>query len=135
MFAFFANDILCLYHQYIIVIKGNGLNITKTRGEGVVGFDRIYIGAAVDRDDLEDGGSAHFAKTVGLLKIAKPELLVECLVQATCVCCWLCYYVWFEAAVVGVRLPGESEGCGFIGHFRARCVCPQCGDCGAAAEV
>jgi len=29
------------------------LNIMKTRGEGVVGFDRIYIGAAVDRDDLE----------------------------------------------------------------------------------
>jgi len=26
----------------------------KTRGEGVVGFDRIYIGAAVDRDDLEN---------------------------------------------------------------------------------
>ena len=40
-----------IYH--IIVVKGNGLNITKTRGEGVVGFDRIYIGAAVDRDDLE----------------------------------------------------------------------------------
>lgn len=40
-----------MYH--IIVIKGNGLNIMKTKGEGVVGFDRIYIGAAVDRDDLE----------------------------------------------------------------------------------
>ena len=48
---------LCIFFQYIvynIVIKGNGLNIMKTRGEGVVGFDRIYIGAAVDRDDLEN---------------------------------------------------------------------------------
>ena len=36
----------------IQIIKGNGLNILKTKGESVVGFDRIYIGAAVDKDDL-----------------------------------------------------------------------------------
>ena len=35
----------------------------------------------MDRDDIEDGGSQHFAHTVELLKHAKPELLVECLVS------------------------------------------------------
>lgn len=37
----------------IQIIKGNGLNILKTKGEGIVGFDRIYIGAAVDKEDLD----------------------------------------------------------------------------------
>lgn len=36
----------------IQIIKGNGLNILKDVGESVVGFDRIYIGAAVDKEDL-----------------------------------------------------------------------------------
>lgn len=36
----------------IQIIKGNGLNILQTKGESVVGFDRIYIGAAVDKEDL-----------------------------------------------------------------------------------
>ena len=36
----------------IQIIKGNGLNISTTKGESVVGFDRIYIGAAVDKEDL-----------------------------------------------------------------------------------
>mmetsp|Transcript_11582 Transcript_11582/g.17682 ORF Transcript_11582/g.17682 Transcript_11582/m.17682 type:complete len:220 (+) Transcript_11582:141-800(+) len=36
---------------------------------------------SVDRDDLPDGGASHFAHTVELLKINKPELLVECLVS------------------------------------------------------
>ena len=36
----------------IQVIKGNGLNILKSKGESVVGFDRIYIGAAVDKEEL-----------------------------------------------------------------------------------
>lgn len=35
------------------IVKGNGLSILKTRGESVVGFDRIYIGAAVDKEDLD----------------------------------------------------------------------------------
>ena len=38
----------------IQIIKGNGLNILKTKGEGVVGFDRIYIGAAVDKENLKE---------------------------------------------------------------------------------
>jgi lipoic acid synthetase len=36
---------------------------------------------SVDRDDIPDGGAQHFATTVELLKQAKPELLVECLVS------------------------------------------------------
>jgi hypothetical protein len=36
----------------IQVVQGNGLNILQDKGESVVGFDRIYIGAAVDRDEF-----------------------------------------------------------------------------------
>ena len=36
----------------IHIIKGNGLNILKSEGESVVGYDRIYIGASVDKSDL-----------------------------------------------------------------------------------
>lgn len=36
----------------IHIIKGNGLNILNSEGESVVGYDRIYIGAAVDRIEL-----------------------------------------------------------------------------------
>lgn len=36
---------------------------------------------SVDRDDIPDGGSGHFATTVQLLKEAKPEILCECLVS------------------------------------------------------
>merc|ERR1712224_1127887 len=34
---------------------------------------------SVDRDDLPDHGSAHFAETVALLKQKKADILVECL--------------------------------------------------------
>jgi len=44
------------------------------------GVDYIVL-TSVDRDDIEDGGSAHFANTVELLKIRKPDILVECLVS------------------------------------------------------
>lgn len=36
----------------IQIIKGNGLNILDSVGESVAGFDRIYIGAAVDKQAL-----------------------------------------------------------------------------------
>ncbi|KAL7461521.1 hypothetical protein ACHAXS_001939 [Conticribra weissflogii] len=36
----------------IKIIKGNGLNIIESKGESVAGFDRIYIGAAVDKQAL-----------------------------------------------------------------------------------
>lgn len=44
------------------------------------GVDYIVL-TSVDRDDLPDGGAAHFAQTVGLLKFRKPSLRVECLVS------------------------------------------------------
>lgn len=34
---------------------------------------------SVDRDDVPDGGAAHFARTVQLIKQKKPSMLVECL--------------------------------------------------------
>eukprot|EP00580_Thalassiosira_gravida_P006127 CAMPEP_0201633388 /NCGR_PEP_ID=MMETSP0493-20130528/6707_1 /ASSEMBLY_ACC=CAM_ASM_000838 /TAXON_ID=420259 /ORGANISM="Thalassiosira gravida, Strain GMp14c1" /LENGTH=426 /DNA_ID=CAMNT_0048105091 /DNA_START=173 /DNA_END=1453 /DNA_ORIENTATION=+ len=44
------------------------------------GVDYIVL-TSVDRDDIPDGGSSHFATTVDLLKHANPSLLVECLVS------------------------------------------------------
>ena len=35
---------------------------------------------SVDRDDIPDSGSSHFAKTVNCVKQENPDLLVECLV-------------------------------------------------------
>jgi lipoic acid synthetase len=42
------------------------------------GLDYVVL-TSVDRDDLEDQGSEHFAQVVRLLKHKKPELLVEAL--------------------------------------------------------
>ncbi|CAH9088328.1 unnamed protein product [Cuscuta europaea] len=42
------------------------------------GVDYIVL-TSVDRDDLPDGGSGHFAETVRTLKIFKPTIMVECL--------------------------------------------------------
>ncbi|XP_011045495.1 PREDICTED: lipoyl synthase 1, chloroplastic [Populus euphratica] len=42
------------------------------------GVDYIVI-TSVDRDDLPDGGSGHFAQTVRTMKELKPEIMVECL--------------------------------------------------------
>lgn len=36
---------------------------------------------SVDRDDMPDGGAGHFARTVQLVKKAKPSMLIECLVS------------------------------------------------------
>lgn len=44
------------------------------------GVDYIVL-TSVDRDDMADGGAAHFAKTVELIKAARPDMLVECLVS------------------------------------------------------
>ena len=44
------------------------------------GIDYVVM-TSVDRDDLEDGGAGHFAKTVELIKMAKPSMRVECLVS------------------------------------------------------
>ncbi|KAL9972064.1 hypothetical protein ACROYT_G018303 [Oculina patagonica] len=42
------------------------------------GLDYIVI-TSVDRDDLPDGGAAHFAETVTQIKKRNPSILVECL--------------------------------------------------------
>lgn len=42
------------------------------------GLDYIVL-TSVDRDDLPDQGSNHFAETVSLLKARKPSMLVEAL--------------------------------------------------------
>ena len=44
------------------------------------GVDYIVL-TSVDRDDIPDGGSGHFATTVELIKHQKPGMLVECLVS------------------------------------------------------
>ena len=44
------------------------------------GIDYVVL-TSVDRDDLEDGGANHFGTTVELIKAAKPNMLVECLVS------------------------------------------------------
>jgi len=50
--------------------------------DAVARWDIDYVVlTSVDRDDLPDGGSGHFAQTVGLLKFRRPELKVECLVS------------------------------------------------------
>ena len=41
-------------------IHGNALNINPEKGEALVGFDRIYIGASVDKE--------HLPKLTGLLR-------------------------------------------------------------------
>ncbi|PIA33153.1 hypothetical protein AQUCO_04200128v1 [Aquilegia coerulea] len=42
------------------------------------GVDYIVL-TSVDRDDLPDGGSGHFARTVEALKSHRPDIMVECL--------------------------------------------------------
>ncbi|KAF9545960.1 hypothetical protein EC957_010345 [Mortierella hygrophila] len=42
------------------------------------GLDYVVL-TSVDRDDLADGGSAHFAETITKLKQKAPKILVECL--------------------------------------------------------
>ncbi|KAK7097440.1 lipoyl synthase, mitochondrial-like [Littorina saxatilis] len=42
------------------------------------GLDYVVL-TSVDRDDMPDGGAAHFAQTVREIKSRKPQVLVECL--------------------------------------------------------
>lgn len=42
------------------------------------GLDYVVL-TSVDRDDLPDGGSEHFAQTVRILRERSPDLLIECL--------------------------------------------------------
>lgn len=38
--------------RHIDIIRGNALEIHSNKGECGLGFDRIYIGAAIDRESL-----------------------------------------------------------------------------------
>merc|ERR1719384_1077912 len=42
------------------------------------GLDYVVL-TSVDRDDMPDGGAAHFAQTVREIKSRKPSVMVECL--------------------------------------------------------
>ena len=54
----------------------------ENTARAIAAWDLGYVVlTSVDRDDMEDGGSEHFAKTVRTLKQLKPQLLVECLVS------------------------------------------------------
>lgn len=47
------------------------------------GLDYVVI-TSVDRDDLPDQGSGHFAETVQKLKALKPNMLIESLGMLIC---------------------------------------------------
>jgi lipoic acid synthetase len=51
-------------------------NTAKAIAEWGVGY---IVLTSVDRDDIEDGGSEHFARTVRTLKALRPDILCECL--------------------------------------------------------
>lgn len=51
-------------------------NVSKAIAEW--GLDYVVL-TSVDRDDLPDHGSAHFAETIKKLKRRKPNMLVEAL--------------------------------------------------------
>lgn len=48
-----------------------------------MGLDYVVI-TSVDRDDLSDQGSGHFAETVQKLKKVKPNMLIEALGMYRC---------------------------------------------------
>ncbi|CAM6127035.1 unnamed protein product [Calypogeia fissa] len=53
-------------------------NTAKAIASWGVGY---VVLTSVDRDDMPDGGSDHFARTVQTLKALRPDILVECLVS------------------------------------------------------
>ena len=42
-------------------------------------FQDYVVLTSVDRDDVADAGSSHIAETIRQIKLAKPEMMVECL--------------------------------------------------------
>jgi protein-L-isoaspartate O-methyltransferase len=71
----------------IHIIKGNGLNILNSEGESVVGYDRIYIGAAVERTDLT---SITKLLSPGGILVGPGKLLTVWLVRLlVCICALL----------------------------------------------
>ena len=74
------------------------------------GLDYIVL-TSVDRDDLPDHGSGHFARTISLLKqktegkllveALLPDFQVRCVCPCVCVCVCVCVYA---CACVCMRL-------------------------------
>jgi hypothetical protein len=54
------------------------MGMLSMQAVAVWGVDYIVL-TSVDRDDTPDGGAAHIARTVQLLKAQSPQLKVECL--------------------------------------------------------
>ena len=71
--------------RFCAIAKGKPalLDPEEPRNVGLVvkdlGLDHIVV-TSVDRDDLADGGSAHFAKTVFWIKALNPAIRVEVLI-------------------------------------------------------
>lgn len=61
------------------------------------GLDYVVI-TSVDRDDLSDQGSGHFAETVQKLKILKPSMLIEALGMT----CSISQIFYFSEMALGV---------------------------------
>ncbi len=50
----------------------------RRRGRGELGLDHVVI-TSVDRDDLDDGGAAQFARTIAAIRAAAPATTIEIL--------------------------------------------------------
>mmetsp|Transcript_11311 Transcript_11311/g.31972 ORF Transcript_11311/g.31972 Transcript_11311/m.31972 type:complete len:549 (+) Transcript_11311:81-1727(+) len=57
------------------IIHGNGLCISAKDGESMVGFDRIYIGAAIERDDL--ARMSELLSPGGILVVPVDDMLIR----------------------------------------------------------
>src|SRR2546426_940632 len=72
--------------RFCAVTSGNphgvlDLDEPKKVAMALAEMDLSYVVlTSVDRDDLADGGAAHFAKTVREIKIRRPDMLVEALI-------------------------------------------------------
>src|SRR5437764_1146098 len=73
--------------RFCAVTSGNphgllDLDEPKKVAMALAEMDLSYVVlTSVDRDDLPDGGAAHFAKTVREIKIRRPDMLVEALIS------------------------------------------------------
>jgi lipoic acid synthetase len=71
--------------RFCAVDKGRPLPVDEDESEHllaaveVLGLRYVVI-TSVTRDDLPDGGAAHFARTVGLLRKKRPGIIVEVLI-------------------------------------------------------
>src|SRR3989442_717857 len=72
--------------RFCAVTSGNphgvlDLDEPKKVAMALAEMDLTYVVlTSVDRDDLEDGGAGHFAKTVREIKARRPDMLVEALI-------------------------------------------------------